>query len=331
MLTTLQEHVRRDILHAPPTLPVDITALVDELEFLEQRKVLCDTTLDHQEDKIQRRVYHDFMTAKQPQQGSAVASKREEELEDKTQQEMEVWRQAWQDHEMRLMDTISMLRDQLGEAGFQIHDYYHDKFPNQLSSSSDFDSDNNDNNNNNDMDEPEWKRRADKIVDGRIKKEQRECRPVPMFGPDDYKDVEELATLSDDEATHRRPDAYKKDSRWSMAGVTQQLLEEAWNHEERLLADTRHPNNNSSVVVTIRRITDEQDQKSRKESSLLLGSRDKELAVRERHESKQQETASRMGPRNGTRLSSTGSSPARDSSGEGSRAGSSDGCSNRVD
>lgn len=299
-LAHLQDHLRHHILGAPK-IKIPIPLLVGELQGLEAEKLRCEQVLEdpqqEEEDHVRQEIYQELL--------AALSHKEEEEddlLDQVVEDEMLLWKESWQDHEARIADTICMLQDCLGEHGFQIHEYYRDQISISAAAAA---ATANTTTTTMDDSEPTWKQEADKVVDERIAQDRMACHNNSMaleWEPENYDDVEELASLSEDEGTtttttttKRRPDAYPKDpTSWRISNpISRKALEEAWYHEERILTA-----NAASATTKIRKISDQEDQESRRRAGASLHvSRDQETILFETQKRRETMTRQQQKPR----------------------------------
>lgn len=206
---------------SPSDRKVDIDALLEDLEVVEQKKLECEENLD-QQDIVNQEIHKELV----------------EELQ--AQEEFDSWKEQQEKHHSRIVDMITTLQEELERQGYNLKQYYAaaalEKKPKE---------------------EPEWKRIADTAIATREIEDRKQGPPKPPTPQEEISDddllpdnVEDLGSLSGGESR----DA-EENSQWRSSQYRAQpwQIKRALQAEEKLLSQQNRP-----VPVAVSEVHDEE-------------------------------------------------------------------------
>jgi hypothetical protein len=151
-----------------------VDELLTELEVVETKKKECMEQLEgeqmtKEEIRQELELEHEFSKS---------------ELEEQVEEEFDAWKVKLEQHELRLSDTISTLHDELEALGYNLKEFYQRAMTIPAADV---------------LQEPSWKKAADKAIAEREQQQDQEPPPRnPLHEIDVPEDVEELESLSDE-------------------------------------------------------------------------------------------------------------------------------------
>jgi hypothetical protein len=174
-LQALQEHLT-ELQERPETSSKSKEDLLIELQVVEQKKQECEQLWEQEEE-----------TRAAVRQELVETDISPTEVDQHVEEEMHVWREQQEKHEVRLDDMISTLQDELeSRHNFNLKQFYHSEL--QL------------------IGEPVWKQAADKAIAIREQEDLLNSEPPkhnPLCDLDDPQDIEELASLTSKDDSSR--------------------------------------------------------------------------------------------------------------------------------
>jgi hypothetical protein len=204
-LQALQKHLT-ELQERPETSSKSKEDLLIELQVIEQKKQECVQLLEQEEE-----------TRAAVRQELAETDIPPTEVDQHVEEEMHVWREQQEKHEVRLADMISTLQDKLeSRHNFNLkHFYYVEK---QLTG------------------EPAWRQAADKAIAIREQQDLLNLEPPkhnPLCDLDDPQDIEELASLTSKDDSSRED--FSAQWRHFRFKVTQPDIHRAFENEDEYL------------------------------------------------------------------------------------------------
>jgi hypothetical protein len=261
----------------PPPPPKSVEELLMELEAVEQKKLECEQTWEHEEET--REAIRQELSEKRSSSNKSAAEddgfveEGDHYLEQKVQEQFDEWKDDLERHERRLSDMISCLQDELETHGFNLKEYYATTtaMPENSESS-----------------EPSWKQAADKAIMEREQEDRKQFRTTrPSSSSDDDddddsdapQDIEDLGSLSEHSDNNNDNDWT---SQWRHAPhkASKAKIEKAKKWEDTHLAAKR--------LDVVSRVTESDDRQAMiqedRQRSRARVRRDFVVAVRQRQE-----------------------------------------------